>query len=54
MSPDPRYVAALAVENRKLDALARCQELLLTHPDLDPVERLHLIRTLSTIDRRTI
>lgn len=51
MSPSP-VDRHLERERRKLDALQRAQELIATHPDPDPAERLHLLRTLNTINRR--
>ena len=48
----PAYVAALQREQRQTDALDRAMCLLLTHPEVDLAERVHLIRTLSTMDRR--
>jgi hypothetical protein len=53
-APDPRYTAAIARERRVTDAIQRAQNLLLTHPDVDPVERLDIIHSLSLIDRRSL
>lgn len=52
--PDPRYTAAVEAERRKMDAITRAIELLVTHPGVDPVERLEVMLALHSIDRRSM
>jgi hypothetical protein len=50
LSPVEAY---LQRERRKFDAIDRAIELIARY-HTDPAETVHLIRTLSSIDRRTI
>lgn len=49
---DPDIVAYEERERRELDALSEAMYYLSTHPHIDPIIRLDIIRRLDSLDRR--